>query len=74
MGKILAVDDNQELLLALQLELEEVSTYFDSCTDPKKIPEKFAQQHYDLVLLDLNFSPGNTDGQEGFDWIPVIKK
>jgi DNA-binding NtrC family response regulator len=40
--------------------------------DPGKIPSAMEKHQVDLVLLDMNFSPGATSGAEGLKWLRVI--
>lgn len=71
-GKILIVDDNQELLIGLKMFL---SGYFSTITtirNPNLIPEKMEKEDYDVVLLDMNFSAGRSTGNEGIYWLNEI--
>ena len=72
-GKILAIDDNQEILLSLRVALskhfEEVKLYISPSEDALK---EIASGDYDVVLLDMNFTPGSTSGREGLDFLKKI--
>ena len=73
-GSILIVDDNKSALsalsLLLQLELETVTCL----SNPNGIASELRKREYDLVLLDMNFSAGLNNGNEGLYWLSEIKK
>ncbi|EAY28682.1 sigma-54-dependent transcriptional regulator [Microscilla marina] len=71
-GKILVVDDDQYVTLSLRMLLEQYFKKVEVLNSPKLIPEAFAQQVFDVVLLDMNFSPGETSGKAGIKWLEKI--
>lgn len=71
-GQILLVDDDDEVRLALQMLLKGHVASIHSLSEPDSIPEILSSSPPDLVLLDLNFSPGVTDGSEGLYWLKQI--
>ncbi|WP_299456645.1 sigma-54 dependent transcriptional regulator [uncultured Microscilla sp.] len=71
-GKILVVDDDQYVTLSLRMLLEQYFKKVEVLNSPKLIPEAFAQQVFDVVLLDMNFSPGETSGKMGIRWLEKI--
>ncbi|MBN2521251.1 MAG: sigma-54-dependent Fis family transcriptional regulator [Bacteroidales bacterium] len=71
-GKILAIDDNEDILFALKLLLKNYVEKIDTLSDPQKIPEYLKKDNYDVVLLDMNFTKDAISGQEGFDWLAKI--
>ncbi|PKP34698.1 MAG: sigma-54-dependent Fis family transcriptional regulator [Bacteroidetes bacterium HGW-Bacteroidetes-17] len=72
-GKILIVDDNEEILLALKLFLGE---QFEVVTEknPNLIPSLLKQNSFDLFIIDMNFSTGKSTGNEGIFWMREILK
>ena len=72
-GKILIVDDNEEILIALKLFLGE---YFNVVTakNPNTILSLIQQNTFDLFILDMNFSGGQSTGNEGIFWMREILK
>ncbi|MFC2096157.1 sigma-54-dependent transcriptional regulator [Bacteroidota bacterium] len=72
MGKILAIDDNEDILFALKLLLKNHVELIQTETNPEKIPEFLHNEDYDVVLLDMNFTKDAISGQEGFDWLSKI--
>jgi DNA-binding NtrC family response regulator len=71
-GKILAIDDNADILFALKLLLKPHVESIQTETDPSRIPSLLEQDTYDVVLLDMNFTKDAISGQEGFHWLNVI--
>lgn len=70
--KILIVDDNKDVLIALELLLQEHFDQIDTCKSPNVIPEKLRKHDYDVIILDMNFVAGVNTGNEGFYWLNKI--
>ena len=73
-GKILAVDDNKSILTALDLLLKQ---YFEKAilvNSPARIHSALQEYDPDVVLLDMNFSSGINNGNEGLFWLSEIKR
>ena len=73
-GRLLIVDDNEDLLLALKLMLQEYFTEIDTLTGPKTLHTALNQHSYDIILLDMNFTGGVMTGNEGIFWLREILK
>lgn len=73
-GKILVVDDNKNVLSALEILLQFEYTTVATINNPNQISSFPDLQHYDIVLLDMNFSAGVNTGNEGLFWLREIKK
>jgi two-component system response regulator HydG len=71
-GKILAVDDNEDILFALRLLLKQHVETITTLNNPEKLPELLAREYFDVILLDMNFTKDAISGQEGFDWLGKI--
>ncbi|MBC8486953.1 MAG: sigma-54-dependent Fis family transcriptional regulator [Bacteroidetes bacterium] len=71
-AKILIVDDDQDVLLAAKLFLKQHFTIVHTEKNPENIPNLLANENYDIILLDMNFSKDATSGKEGFHWLNVI--
>jgi len=71
-GRILAVDDNEDILYALKLLLKPIVEKITILNSPDGIPDELATEDYDVVLLDMNFTKDASSGQEGFDWLQRI--
>jgi DNA-binding NtrC family response regulator len=71
-GKILIVDDNEELLIAFRFFLSKHFEIIDTIKNPNLIHESIRKENYDIVLLDMNFSAGVNTGNEGIYWMKQI--
>lgn len=71
-GKILAIDDNVDILFALKLLLKKHIESITIESDPNKIPELIKTLDFDVILLDMNFTKDAISGQEGFYWLERI--
>jgi DNA-binding NtrC family response regulator len=71
-GKILIVDDDEDILTAGRLMLRRHFAEIETCRDPANIPALLAANQFDAVLLDMNFGPGESSGKQGMDWLQKI--
>ncbi len=71
-GKILAVDDNEDILFALKLLLKPHIELIHTTANPSDIPTLMSKENYDVILLDMNFTKDAISGQEGFSWLEKI--
>jgi len=71
-GKILIVDDNEDVLFALNLLLEPHVEKVKVTTQPSRIEHFMRTYEPDVILLDMNFSRDAISGQEGFDCLEQI--
>ena len=71
-GKILIIDDNEDVLFALNLLLEPYMAKIKVTTQPARIEHFIRTFQPDVVLLDMNFSRDAVSGQEGFEWLERI--
>ena len=69
---ILIVDDDDDILTAGKLLLKKYFGGVVTCNRPEHIPRIMADQTFDAVLLDMNFSPGDSSGKEGLIWLKRI--
>lgn len=71
---ILIVDDNKNVLVALEMLL---APEFDSVvciSNPNLLEAKLEEFQCNLVLLDMNFKTGVNTGNEGLFWLQRIKQ
>ena len=73
-GKILIVDDNEDVLFALNLLLESHVEKVKVTTQPSRIEHFMKTFEPDVILLDMNFRRDAISGQEGFDCLEQILK
>ncbi len=71
-GKILIVDDDEDVLLAAKMLLKKHAHQVTIEKNPNKIPFLLNNETYDVILLDMNFSKDITSGKEGFHWLNQI--
>lgn len=72
LGKILIVDDNEDVLFALNLLLEPYVEKIKVAITPDRIEYFMTTFQPDIILLDMNFSRDAISGQEGFDSLKQI--
>ncbi|HET8699473.1 MAG TPA: sigma-54 dependent transcriptional regulator [Gammaproteobacteria bacterium] len=72
-GSILIVDDDADVLLTAELVLKTEFRRVVTESDPKRLPAAL-RERFDVVLLDMNFSPGETGGQEGVECLRTIEQ
>jgi len=71
-GKILVVDDDEDILLAARLFLKKHFVLVNTIKTPQEIPTQLRNETYDVLLLDMNFARGASSGKEGFLWLNKI--
>ena len=71
-GKILIVDDNEDILFTLKMLLRPRVESITTCSDPKEINRLVSRNQYDVILLDMNFTTDAVSGKEGFYWLERI--
>lgn len=71
--RLLIVDDDEAILLTARIVLRRYFSVTDTLNDASHITSPTAGQPYDVVLLDMNFTPGNTSGNEGLTLLKQIK-
>jgi DNA-binding NtrC family response regulator len=73
-GKILIVDDNEDLLKAAKMYLKRYFAQVDTEKNPEVIPALLGNEDYDVILLDMNFTKDVSSGSEGYYWLERILK
>lgn len=73
-GKILIIDDNEDVLFALNVLLEPYVEEIRVTTKPERIEYFMNEYPPDVILLDMNFTRDAISGLEGFHWLEEIKK
>jgi DNA-binding NtrC family response regulator len=71
-GKILIVDDNEDLLKAAKMYLKRYFAQVDIEKNPEAIPALLGNDDYDVILLDMNFTKDVSSGSEGYYWLEKI--
>jgi len=70
--RILIVDDDEDVLVAAKLLLKRSFGEVITAASPDDIPAAMAAGPFDVILLDMNFSPGERSGREGLRWLGRI--
>ena len=73
-GTILVVDDNTSIFTTLEICLDGVFNRILTLTKPENILATLEQEAVDIVLLDMNFSLGVNNGQDGLLWVQAIHR
>jgi DNA-binding NtrC family response regulator len=73
-GRLLIVEDNREILEALELFLEDEFELVTGLKTPNMIASTMQAGKYDIVMLDMNFSAGIVTGNEGLYWLKEVLK
>jgi DNA-binding NtrC family response regulator len=70
--RILAADDQQHVLEALELLLRPQGYEVETARSPALVRDALATGVYDALLIDLNYTRDTTSGQEGLDLLSEI--
>jgi len=70
--RILAADDQQHVLEAIELLLRPQGYEVETAKSPALVREALASNSYDSVLIDLNYTRDTTSGREGLDLLSEI--
>lgn len=71
-ARILIVDDNDELLMGLQMFLAPHFTEVITLKNPNQLISTYQKSNFDVLLLDMNFTAGVNNGNEGMYWMKRI--
>lgn len=71
-GKVLVVDDNEDVLFALNMILKPHVEAVRVTTQPARVEHYITTFCPDVVLLDMNFTIDTVEGEEGFELLQHI--
>src|SRR6185369_1565898 len=71
-ARVLAADDQQDILDAIELLLRPQGYEVDFARSPVMVREALATGSYDAALIDLNYTRDTTSGREGLDLLAEI--
>lgn len=71
-GKILIVDDDIDVLNSMKFFIRHHVETVHIESNPHSIPTLLANESYDAILLDMNFTRDVSSGAEGFFWLNKI--
>lgn len=72
--RILIIDDDHDVLLTARMFLEQLEFDVTVLSNPEKILSQIAREQFDVILLDMNFQRGKTEGAEGIKWLEAIRE
>ena len=73
-GKIVVIDDNRNVLSALELLFRSRFEEATLISYPFELLETIRKKRPDVVLLDMNFKAGINTGNEGLYWLSEVKR
>ena len=71
-ARVLVVDDESDVLFALKLLLKTAVREVVTEKNPENLLSLLSKQHFDAILLDMNYRSGHATGNEGFYWLSRI--
>ncbi len=69
---VLLIDDNEAVARALEIAFTMAGHRLDAVSGPTEAESRLALTSYDAVLLDMNFSVGAANGEEGLGYLRRI--
>lgn len=69
---VLIIDDDDDILLSARLFLKQQVKQVITCKSPKDINVLLSKNEVDIILLDMNYQKGASDGREGLYWLEHI--
>lgn len=69
---VLLIDDNASIAESIALAVRLGGHRIDSAATPEEALSRLATARYDVVLLDMNYAAGRTDGAEGLKLLARI--
>ncbi|KPK84341.1 MAG: hypothetical protein AMS27_10155, partial [Bacteroides sp. SM23_62_1] len=73
-GKILVIDDDKDVLITSRMILKQYFTDVITLENPYQLEEEDLIRKADVIILDMNFKPGDTSCEEGIIWLKKILK
>lgn len=64
-GAILLIDDNPAVAGAMEIAFRMAGRRLDTASGPEEALSRLASRRFDAILLDMNFSLGQSSGEEG---------
>ncbi|RZK43139.1 MAG: sigma-54-dependent Fis family transcriptional regulator [Pedobacter sp.] len=71
-ANILVIDDDDDILLSARLFLKQHFNQVLTCKSPREINVLLSKNDIDIILLDMNYQKGASDGREGIYWLEHI--
>lgn len=71
-GSILIIEDNFDVQLSARLLLKQYFSEVKTHDQPEHAIQELRRRPFDVIILDMNFSRGETSGKEGLHWLKKI--
>lgn len=71
-NKLLIIDDDEDVLLTARLVLSPFFERVRTEKEPYKIRQILEREKFDVILMDMNYATGVTDGQTGLNYLRKI--
>lgn len=71
-ANVLVIDDDDDILLSARLFLKQHFSQVITCKSPREINVLLSKNEVDIILLDMNYQKGASDGREGLYWLEHI--
>lgn len=73
-ASVLVIDDDTDVLTAVRLLLKTEAREVIIEKNPENLRVQLAKQHFDVILLDMNFNSSINTGNEGLFWLKKIRE
>ncbi|POY38567.1 sigma-54-dependent Fis family transcriptional regulator [Solitalea longa] len=73
-AKILIVDDDPDVLVAMKMLLQPEVKELVTEKNPENLNALISRNNFDLIILDMNFKSALNTGNEGFFWLNKIRE
>lgn len=71
-GAILLIDDNPAVAGAMEIAFRMAGRRLDTANGAEEALSRLATRRFDAILLDMNFTPGRSNGDEGLELLSRI--
>jgi len=72
-GVVLIIDDDEDVLLSAELYLKQFIEVVITENKPTNVIPIIQKEKVDVAVLDMNYTTGKNDGDEGITWLRKIK-
>ncbi len=72
-ANILVVDDDKDVLTAVRLLLKPEVRNIVTEANPENLRKLLSENHFDVLMLDMNFNSSVNTGNEGIYWLRQVK-
>ncbi|MEM6359921.1 MAG: sigma-54 dependent transcriptional regulator [Bacteroidota bacterium] len=73
-GNVLIIDDDEDVLITAKMILRNQFEQVQVESSPKQLEKIIKSKSPDIIILDMNFKTGATNGNEGLFWLRKIKE